>query len=189
LFPLFAVRRRKSACTKEVQRMAKIALFGAAGAIGHSLADTLRQRGENYRVVGRDRARLEKAFGSDPKAKIVTWDPDDPASIREAAREVDTLIYLVGVPYNHFELHPQVMQKTLDGAIAEGVRRILLIGTVYPYGTPVSTPMSEKHPRGGGASAAGFLWPGSRGESFGRYLQSSRRGKDGEHGGADRYAA
>jgi len=127
--------------------MAKIALFGAAGAIGHSLADTLRQRGENYRVVGRDRARLEKAFGSDPKAKIVTWDPDDPASIREAAREVDTLIYLVGVPYNHFELHPQVMQKTLDGAIAEGVRRILLIGTVYPYGTPVSTPMSEKHPR------------------------------------------
>ena len=55
--------------------MAKIALFGAAGAIGESLANTLRQRGQEYRVVGRDRARLEKAFGGN-KAEIITWNPD-----------------------------------------------------------------------------------------------------------------
>jgi len=127
--------------------MAKIALFGAAGAIGRSLSDALRQRGESYRVVGRDHARLEKTFGGDPKAEIVTWNPDDPASVREAARGIDTLIYLVGVPYNHFELHPPTMRKTLDGAIAEGVRRVLLIGTVYPYGTPVTAKVSEEHPR------------------------------------------
>jgi nucleoside-diphosphate-sugar epimerase len=51
------------------------------------------------------------------------------------------------VPYNHFELHPKTMQQTLDGAIAEGVRRILLIGTVYPYGTPVTAKVTEEHPR------------------------------------------
>ncbi|HMF53022.1 MAG TPA: NAD-dependent epimerase/dehydratase family protein [Edaphobacter sp.] len=127
--------------------MAKIALFGAAGAIGRSLTDALKQRDEAYRVVGRDRARLEKAFGSDPRAEIVTWNPDDPASVREAARGIDTLIYLVGVPYDHFELHPTTMRKTLDGAIAEGVRRILLIGTVYPYGTPQAPKVTEQHPR------------------------------------------
>ncbi|HEX7157555.1 MAG TPA: NAD-dependent epimerase/dehydratase family protein [Edaphobacter sp.] len=127
--------------------MGKIALWGAAGAIGHSIADALRERGEAYRVVGRDRARLEKTFGSDPKAEIVTWDPDDPASVRAAARGVDTLIYLVGVPYDHFELHPQVMRKTLDGAIAEGVKRVVLIGTVYPYGAPVTPTVTEEHPR------------------------------------------
>lgn len=127
--------------------MAKIALFGAAGAIGESLANTLRQRGQEYRVVGRDRARLEKAFGGNGKAEIVTWNPDDPASVRAAARGVDTLIYLVGVPYNHFELHPITMQRTLDGAIAEGVRRVLLIGTVYPYGTPQTAKVTEEHPR------------------------------------------
>ncbi|QNI36936.1 NAD-dependent epimerase/dehydratase family protein [Edaphobacter albus] len=126
--------------------MAKIALFGAAGAIGRSLADALQQRGEGYRVVGRDRARLEKTFGGFG-VEIATWNLDDPASVREAARGIDTLIYLVGVPYNHFELHPQVMQKTLDGAIAENVRRILLIGTVYPYGTPVTAKVTEEHPR------------------------------------------
>lgn len=126
--------------------MAKIALFGAAGAVGRSLADALNQRGESYRVVGRDRVRLEKTFGG-PDVEIATWNPDDPASVREAARGIDTLIYLVGVPYNHFELHPQLMQKTLDGAIAENVRRLLLIGTVYPYGMPVTAKVTEKHPR------------------------------------------
>jgi len=95
--------------------MPRIALFGAAGAIGRSLADALNQRGEQYRAVGRDRARLEKTFSSS-NAEIVTWDPNDPASVRAAARGIDTLIYLVGVPYNNFELHPKTMQQTLDGA-------------------------------------------------------------------------
>jgi len=67
--------------------------------------------------------------------------------VRAAARGVGTLIYLVGVPYDRFELHPVVMQKTLDGAIAEGVERLVLVGTVYPYGMPLTTPVTETHPR------------------------------------------
>ncbi len=125
----------------------RTALIGAAGAIGNSIAAALRLREVEYRVVGRDRAGLEKSFGRDRLAEIVTWNPDDPASVRAACRGMDTLIYLVGVPYNHFELHPQVMRKTLDGAIAEGVKRIVLIGTVYPYGRPVSATVTEEHPR------------------------------------------
>jgi nucleoside-diphosphate-sugar epimerase len=123
------------------------ALIGAAGAIGNSIAAAMRSQGTEYRVVGRDRAGLEKSFGTDRLAEIVTWNPDDPASVRTACRGMDTLIYLVGVLYNHFELHPQVMQKTLDGAIAEGVKRLVLIGTVYPYGRPVRATVTEEHPR------------------------------------------
>jgi len=127
--------------------MSKVALFGAAGAIGKSIADALQQKGEPYRVVGRNRKSLVEAFGDDPKAAVVTWDPNDAASVRTAARGVDTLIYLVGLPYNHFEMHPEVMRKTLDGAIAEGVKRIVLVGTVYPYGAPVTAKVTEEHPR------------------------------------------
>jgi nucleoside-diphosphate-sugar epimerase len=127
--------------------MGKIGLFGAAGAIGRSIADALGAKNETYRVVGRNRERLADAFGSDPNAEIVTWNPADAASVRAAARSVDTLIYLVGVPYNHFELHPVTMRQTLDGAIAEGVKRMVLIGTVYPYGVPVTEKVSEEHPR------------------------------------------
>ena len=127
--------------------MSKVALFGAAGAIGQSIAQALAAQGQPYRVVGRSEASLRKAFGADPLAEIATWDPDSPASIKAAAAGIDTIVYLVGVNYWQFELHPQLMRKTLDGAIAAGVRNIVLIGTVYPYGRARTTPVRENHPR------------------------------------------
>jgi len=125
----------------------KIALFGAAGAIGQSIARALAAKGQAYRVVGRSEAGLRKTFGADPLAEVVTWNPDSPTSVKAAASGIDTLIYLVGVNYWQFELHPQLMRKMLDGAIAAGVRNVILIGTVYPYGRARTTPVREDHPR------------------------------------------
>ena len=127
--------------------MSKIALFGAAGAIGQSIAKELAAGGQPYRVVGRSEASLRKSFGADPLAEIVTWDPDSPASVRAAAEGIETIVYLVGVNYWQFELHPELMRKTLDGAIAAGVRNVLLIGTVYPYGRTGAEPVREDQPR------------------------------------------
>ncbi|HYL39484.1 MAG TPA: NAD-dependent epimerase/dehydratase family protein [Bryobacteraceae bacterium] len=127
--------------------MDRIALFGASGAIGDSIAATLRSQDRPYRVVGRKRAELEAKFGSDTGAEIVTWNPDDKESVRAAARGIDTIFYLVGVPYWRFELHPVLMRKTLEGAIAEGVQRLVLIGTVYPFGRPRTPLVREDHPR------------------------------------------
>lgn len=127
--------------------MSKVALFGAAGVIGQSIANELRLRGQPYRVVGRKESSLRSVFGGDPLAEIVAWDPDEPASVRSAAQGIETLIYMVGVNYWQFELHPELMQKTLDGAVAAGVRNIILIGTVYPYGRAKSIPIREDHPR------------------------------------------
>ena len=125
----------------------KVALFGAAGAVGQSIAAALRQAGRPYRVVGRSRAPLVQSFGHDPLAEIVTWNPDDPASVRAAAHGIDTIVYLVGVNYWQFELHPPLMAKTLAGAVAEGVEHLLLIGTVYPYGRARTERVREDHPR------------------------------------------
>ncbi|NMM38342.1 MAG: NAD-dependent epimerase/dehydratase family protein [Glaciimonas sp.] len=127
--------------------MSKIALFGAAGAIGRSIAAAISGNGQPYRVVGRTEASLRKAFGTDPLAEIVTWNPDSPASVQAAAAGIETLIYLVGVDYTKFALHPEVMRKTLAGAIAAGVKNIVLIGTVYAYGRPKTRPVREDHPR------------------------------------------
>jgi len=127
--------------------MPRLALFGAAGAIGQSIAAALSQAGKPYRVVGRSEANLKKTFGADPLADITTWDPDSPESVERAAAGIDTLIYLVGVNYWQFELHPALMRKTLAGAIAAGVKRIVLIGTVYPYGKVAGNPIREDQPR------------------------------------------
>ncbi len=126
--------------------MATIALIGGTGAVGRAIADVLRQQGRTYRVIGRSEASLRKSFGADPLAEIATWNADA-ESAKAALEGVETAIYLVGVPYDHFELHPKLMRATLDGAIAAGVKRLLLIGTVYPYGLPRTHTVDESHPR------------------------------------------
>ena len=127
--------------------MSKVALFGGGGVIGHSIAAALNNQGRPYRVVGRNEKELRKNFGADRFAEIVTWNPDLPASVQAAATDVDTLIYLVGVNYWQFELHPDLMRKTIAGAIAAGVKNFILIGTVYPYGKVTANPVREDHPR------------------------------------------
>lgn len=62
--------------------MPSIALFGAAGAIGQSLATALRQQGRAYRVVGRNAASLRQTFGADPLAEIVPGTRTAPAPSR-----------------------------------------------------------------------------------------------------------
>ena len=127
--------------------MGLVGLFGAAGAIGGSVASALRAQGRPYRVVGRSRGSLEAEFGSDPLAEIATWNPDDPQSVKAAAQGLETLVYLVGVPYWDFRQHPNLMRKTLEGARAAGVSKVLLIGTVYPFGRPQRARVDESHPR------------------------------------------
>lgn len=127
--------------------MDKVAVFGASGVVGQSVVRSLRAQGRPYRVVGRARSALQAEFGADPQAEIATWDPESPDTIRAAARGVRTLIYLVGVNYWQFHLHPLLMRRTLDAAIAEGVERVVLIGTVYPYGRPRTGLVTEDHPR------------------------------------------
>ncbi|MDC0708692.1 NAD-dependent epimerase/dehydratase family protein [Stigmatella sp. ncwal1] len=127
--------------------MGKWALWGASGVVGQSIAEALRTQGQPYRVVGRSLGGLKATFGGDPLAEMATWDPENEATVRAAARGIDTLIYTVGVPYQDFRLHPLLMKRTLDAAVAEGVERLVLIGTVYPYGHAQTTPVREDHPR------------------------------------------
>jgi nucleoside-diphosphate-sugar epimerase len=125
----------------------RIGLVGGAGAVGQSVSQALVARGKSFRVIGRSASGLEASFGRTPGAERATWNPEDPASVRAAVRGLDTLVYLVGVPYDRFDQHPVVMRQTLAGAIAEGVRRMVLVQNVYPYGIPRMTPVTESHAR------------------------------------------
>lgn len=71
-----------------------VALVGATGAIGKSVAAALRQQGRRYRAIGRSRAALEKTFGGDPLAEVVTWDPDDEGSVRGALEGTAAVVYM-----------------------------------------------------------------------------------------------
>jgi nucleoside-diphosphate-sugar epimerase len=120
-----------------------IAIFGAAGAIGPVVAPELLARGHRVRLVGRQAARLQALA---PGAEIIAADLMDPAGASAAAKGMDAILYAVGVPYNHFELHPPMMRTTLDAAKAAGVKRLIHISNVYPYGRPQTAHVGEAHP-------------------------------------------
>lgn len=124
-----------------------IALIGASGTIGHVLSQQLAQENTPYRVIGRSKSSLAQTFGNDPLAEVAEWNPDQPETIESALAGVETAVYMVGVPYWEFDKHPKIIRATLAAAEKAGVRRMLLIGTVYPYGRPQQNPVREDHPR------------------------------------------
>jgi nucleoside-diphosphate-sugar epimerase len=125
-----------------------IAIFGAAGAIGRSVAAELEIRKIPFRAVGRSASRLSQAFSGNPMAReLFSADLSDIAAARRAAHGVETIVYTVGVPYEQFELHPQLMRTTLEAAHAEGVRSILLVSNVYSYSAGTGRLVDESYPR------------------------------------------
>ena len=127
--------------------MPEIVLLGATGAMGRALGAELRAAGRAFRAVARSRSRLAESFAGCPEAELCTWNPDEPASVRAALRGAQTVFFLVGLPYSGFDRYPALMRQVLDAAASESVARILLVGTVYSYGVPQTTPVREDHPR------------------------------------------
>jgi nucleoside-diphosphate-sugar epimerase len=127
--------------------MERAAVFGAAGAIGPQVAEELSRRRVPFRVVGRSRPKLEAAFGTLPHAEIFDADIGDRRAAGAAARGVDTIFYCVGLPYPSHHLHPVLMRTALEAAASMGVRRMVLVSSVYPYGVPHTARVAETHPR------------------------------------------
>lgn len=127
--------------------MQKVAIFGAAGAIGRWVAAELERREVPFRVVGRDRAKLEAAFSGMRGAEIMPADLGRREEAAAAARGADTVIYCVGVPYTDFALHPVLMWTALEGASDAGVERMAVVSSVYSYGAPRARRVAETHPR------------------------------------------
>jgi nucleoside-diphosphate-sugar epimerase len=127
--------------------MDKVAIFGAAGTMGKLLGAELERRGVPFRAVGRDRRKLEAAFGNLKGAEIAPADLADPAAAEEAARGTDTILYCVGVPYTAFKLHPALMRTSVMAAAEAGVERMAVLSSVYSYGVPQTRRVDETHPR------------------------------------------
>jgi nucleoside-diphosphate-sugar epimerase len=125
----------------------KLAIFGAAGAIGHALAPELVRRGIPFRAVGRRRQVLTDSFGALAGAEIADADLSDPQQAERAAQGVDTIVYAVGLPSTGFDKHPVLMRTTLEAAVRAGVQRLVLVTGIYSYGVPRTSRVAETHQR------------------------------------------
>lgn len=126
----------------------KYAIFGASGTVGKTLVPLLAAQGSIVRVVGRSAERLRRDFGQfEPQTEICAADLSDANGASTAAAGMDTIVYLVGVPYTEFAQHPKLTRIALDAAVSAGVRRFVHLSTVYPYGRPQRDRIDESHPR------------------------------------------
>jgi nucleoside-diphosphate-sugar epimerase len=122
--------------------LGSIALFGARGAIGHALSAHLDARGQPYRAVGRDVDALRQTF---PRADIVGADFLSGEGIDAAARNIDSVFYLAGTEYTHFERHPVMVRHALASAASMGARRFIHIAPVYSYAPAKGGRVAETH--------------------------------------------
>ena len=98
-----------------------------------------------YRVIGRDRARLEAAFP--PPAEVFPADIADVDQTTRALAGADGVVYTAGLPYPQHHLHPVLFRKALEAARRAGLSRMVLVSSVYGYGAPQSERVAETHPR------------------------------------------
>lgn len=139
--------------------MKKVLVTGADGFIGSHLTQALLEEGCEVRALC-----LYNSFGtlgwlegiSHPNLETVLGDVRDPDLCREICRGVDTVFHLaalIAIPYSYIAPDSYVdtnirgTLNMLQGARAAGVDRIIVTSTSEVYGTAITVPITESHPR------------------------------------------
>jgi nucleoside-diphosphate-sugar epimerase len=124
-----------------------IAIIGAAGAIGKSIADAYHAKGKSVRLVGRDASRLTLLQTAGDE--IISADVTSEEECFKALQGAEHAVYTLGLPYTKkdFAAYPAMMTAFVKAARRAGTKRILLITNIYPYGKPSTATVTEDHPR------------------------------------------
>lgn len=122
------------------------AILGAGGTIGRAIVAELLRRDQPVRVVGRSAERLQQMYGS--AVETVGADLATDEGRRRAVAGATAVVIAIGLPYNKksFSTYPELTAGITKAAADAGVQALLQIATVYPYGRPQTTPVTESHP-------------------------------------------
>ncbi len=128
--------------------MADVAILGATGPTGIHLANILRRQNMAVRVVSRDAANLQRAFGAPVFEKVAADVLDADAAIR--AVDGCRLVYdCLGLPADQMHLHPAAARNIAKAVGATGARCIQ-VSSYWAYLPLQRSPLNEAHPRSGG---------------------------------------
>jgi NADH dehydrogenase len=115
-----------------------ILVTGGTGVVGSSIVAELKKQGQSVAVLGRDAARIERAFGGSVEARA--GDVTQPDSLTAAFAGIDTVINAVQFPTSPIEVprrgwtFENVDYKgtvnQVDAAKAAGVKRFVYVSAV-----------------------------------------------------------
>ena len=118
-------------------------VFGAAGALGAAIVQSLAQQNKSVRAVVRDVGRARKVLPS--STEILVADVSKPDSIKPAFQNASVIYHCVNVSYDKWtEVMPLVTGNILEGAI-ETQANVVFPGNVYVYGRFQKVPATEDH--------------------------------------------
>ena len=139
----------------------QVVVTGAGGFIGSHLTERLVNLGASTTAFLRYNSRSEAGLLDECPAEVraeihMIWgDLSDPDSVRNALQKADVVFHLgalVGIPYS-YEAPRQYVAANVLGTLnvleavrAGGVGRLVQTSTSEVYGTPIYTPIDEKHP-------------------------------------------
>lgn len=137
----------------------KVLVTGADGFIGSHLTELLLSEGYQVRALSQYNSFNNWGWLEDihhPNLDVVCGDVRDPHFCRHISKGIDTVYHLaalIAIPYSYVAPDSYVdtnIRGTLNmcqAALDEGVRRIVVTSTSEVYGTALSVPINETHPR------------------------------------------
>jgi NAD dependent epimerase/dehydratase len=165
----------------------QVVVTGAGGFIGSHLTERLVSLGASTTAYLRYNSRSEAGLIDECPAEIrseihMVWgDLRDPDSVRRALHRADVVFHLgalVGIPYSYESPRQYVdanilgTLNVLEAARAGEVGRVVQTSTSEVYGTPLYTPIDEKHPlQGQSPYSATKIGSDKLAESFWRTYQ------------------
>lgn len=126
----------------------RVAIVGATGPTGRSLAQELVERGTAVRAVSRSLDKLEQCFGGTP-VETVSADALDANQLREAVAGCDVVVDAIGLPPDKMAHHETTARSVVAAAESSGAR-CLLISSFWGYLPFQRDTLDESHPRAGG---------------------------------------
>ncbi|HVU72463.1 MAG TPA: GDP-mannose 4,6-dehydratase [Mycobacteriales bacterium] len=133
---------------------------GAGGFIGSHLTEALLAEGHEVRALVRYSSTGSWGFlgtlRGTPGLEVIGGDVRDPRQVRQLVDGVDVvhhLAALIGIPYSYEAPHSYVATNVegtlnvLDAARDAGTSRVVITSTSEVYGTALSVPITEDHPR------------------------------------------
>jgi len=140
-------------------RPGRVLVTGADGFIGSHLTDMLLERGYTVRALAQYNSFNNLGWlegNSHPRLEVVTGDVRDQSFCHTIARDCDTIYHLaalIAIPYSYVAPESYVdtnIKGTMNMCIAArdaGTRRLVVTSTSEVYGTAITVPIPESHPR------------------------------------------
>ncbi len=128
----------------------EIAVVGATGPIGITLAREMLARGRRVRVIARSTDRLDRAFAGLDVERVAA-DALDPDRLRDAVSGAAVVVDSIGLPPDRMDDHARTARHIARAAAATGARG-LQVSSFWSYLPTRRLPIDELHPRSGGNS-------------------------------------